>query len=266
MNSTTADPSIVVRRRASIVSHPWFPKAIGVWFAALFGLSSLAVAPEVLERIVTALGIDRIVPAAAPPLGQTARLLLAMGMSIVGEIVGLVIGARLAGKKRPPSGDWDDAAPTVRAKDRHPDAPPRKILSALDDLREDDSSPKSDPDLASAAWQAPASEKLAEPLPAPETPPSRAFIDPHSSAAVAVASASLDSLGVVQLSERLALALQARRERQGAARGRDERSDRATAPVAVLAAPVDQAAAEPDTTDLALSAALASLQRISGAR
>ena len=99
MNSSDAQPREAAPRQSSpkqssIVAHPWFPKVIGLWFAALFGLCSLALAPELLERIVTTLGIDRIVPAAAPPLGQTARLLLALGMAGVGEIAGLLIGDR----------------------------------------------------------------------------------------------------------------------------------------------------------------------------
>ena len=149
MNSSQALPSDPAPRQSSIIAHPWFPKLIGLWFAALFGLCSLALAPELLERIVTTLGIDRIVPAAAPPLGQTARLLLALGMAGVGEIAGLVLGARLAAGHRsepvrrrrlksaaPETGESDDA-PQLRGRDRHPDAPARKPLSVITDLGSD---------------------------------------------------------------------------------------------------------------------------------
>ncbi|MDP3674624.1 MAG: hypothetical protein Q8R44_05965 [Novosphingobium sp.] len=355
MNSSTADRRDTAPKKASIVCHPWFPKVIGLWFAALFGLCSLALAPDTLERIVTALGIDRIVPAAAPPLGQTARLLLAMGMAGVGEIVGLVIGARLAAAQRPQSvrqreskaSEQDDGdirpALQVRAKDRNSDAPPRKPFLAIDDLGGIDDTLRRPP-LASeadheprpfientalpsgewapavceaeaaaavttpithpaeeardlAVYDAPMEESFrAEPAPyvaiAPEALPDPVpFAAP--AAAVAVASASLESLGVVQLSERLALALRARRERQARQAAvapsaglpvPDAIVSGEEPPLAVAAphpeipvAPSPTAPEEfssaatplrlaPEETDRALRAALASLQRISGAR
>lgn len=282
MTSTAADQRETAPKKASVVGHPWFPKVMGLWFAALFGLCSLALAPDVLERIVAALGIDRIVPAAAPPLGQTARLLLAMGMAGVGEIVGLMIGARLAAGRRARSvrpreaeaSGRDDRAPSpvlqVRVKDRHCDAPPRRPFSATDDLgaiddalrrRDLASEPRSEPPPPVAQEsldQAIDGTPVAEPLgtepappaaPAPELPPGPApFAATAAASSLSVASAPLESLGVVQLSERLALALRARRERQGGA---------------AAAGPLGLA---PEQTDRALRAALASLQRISEAR
>ena len=299
MTSSVTAPRDSVPSQPSIVTHRWFPKVIGLWFAALFGLCSLALAPGMLEAVVTTLGIDRIVPAAAPPLGQTARLLLAMGMAGVGEIVGLVIGARLAASRRPQAvrqrgirnAGLDDSnadvVPQVRGRDRHADAPPRKPLSAIDDLSgidnalrrralasEADLEPRpffevaplpggewpqaapagyeaepavvrDDPPTARpvaaealdlAMYDAPMEEQVmaesapfAPPFSAPSEPATAPLVAPepaHSPVAapfaapllaaptVEVASASLEALGVVQLSERLALALQARRERR----------------------------------------------------
>ena len=316
MNSSDAQPREAAPRQSSIVAHRWFPKMIGLWFAALFGLCSLALAPELLERIVTTLGIDKIVPAAAPPLGQTARLLLALGMAGVGEIAGLLIGARLAAGKRTETvrrrslktkseTDTVEEAPHLRNRDRHPDAPARKPLSAMSDLRDTDlrndrgetaggietalrrraraSEADHEPrpfieaaPLPGGEWQpslaevenAPVrpaghpivqaahepmfaepepgavfdlaqfeaqreAEPEAEPAPfeapfaAPFAVPSATFVEafiadepkmpPMLSAGPApaeIAAASLHDLGVVQLSERLALALQARRERR----------------------------------------------------
>ena len=313
MNSSQAQPQEAAPSKASIVAHPWFPKMIGLWFAALFGLCSLALAPQMLERIVTTLGLDRIVPAAAPPLGQTARLLLAMGMAGVGEIAGLLIGARLAAPKRSEpvrrrslksaaaDADASEDAPQLRGRDRHPDAPARKPLSAVSDLRENLGENLGGIDtalrrraLASEAEHAPRPFIEVAPLPggdwlpveageaevqalietqdtpavarevAPEVaffaeqgepveafdlaqfdapspdvsraqpapfaaPPvlsatfAPAFMAPQPTLAPAgpapaeIATASLEHLGVVQLSERLALALQARRERRSQA-------------------------------------------------
>ena len=329
MNSSQTLPSDAAPRSSSIVAHRWFPKMIGLWFAALFGLCSLALAPELLERIVTTLGIDRIIPAAAPPLGQTARLLLAMGMAGVGEIAGLLIGGRLAAAKRSEpvrrrglksaasvEKDTDDA-PHLRDRDRHPDAPARKPLSATSDLREDlgenlggidnalrrralagetereprpffevaplpgdasqpqfqpptDTGQPVEPEIApfaaprqpvealelttfdipepevyrkpepapfAAAFPAPL-EAVSEPEASPEPlamVPREAFSPAPSAAdaSAAIASASLEALGVVQLSERLALALQARRERRLAVTPVEE-----SAPAAWVATPI----------------------------
>ena len=321
MTNSEAQPREAAPSKSSIVAHPWFPKMIGLWFAALFGLCSLALAPEMLERIVTMLGIDRIIPAAAPPLGQTARLLLALGMAGVGEIAGLLIGARLAAPKRSEpvrrrglksaaaDAETSEDAPQLRDRDRHPDAPARKPLSAVSDLRENlgenlggidnalrrralaseaEHAPRPFIEVAplpGGEWQpvavaepeaAPAVAFVAEqPEPVevfdlaqfnvpseaeaePEAPPapfaaptvsSAAFVPafmpheptlaPAGPAPAEIATASLEQLGVVQLSERLALALQARRER------------RSQAPVAVppVAWPVVTAVEEPDFAD-----------------
>lgn len=75
-----------------ISRHPLFPAIVALWFGALFGLGSLAVGPQALENVVTATRIDAVIPAVAPPLGITARILLALAMAGIGG----AIGARLA--------------------------------------------------------------------------------------------------------------------------------------------------------------------------
>ena len=297
MNPAQALPHDATPRRSSIVAHPWFPRLIGLWCAALFGLCSLALAPEMLERIVATLGIDRIVSAAAPPLGQTARLLLALGLSGVGEIVGLVIGKRLATSRLSPSARqrWlksartktaeSDDAPSLRPRDRHADAPARKPLSASSELGDEAATDLAGIDttlpsgtLASDANREPGPCFKVAPLPGgefwqsaeidggedqqtveaePQDPvdgaqavPVDAFelglsdapsgyqpeahgadapailsarfsslLAPPPAASAPLTAASLDQLGVVQLSERLALALQARRARRAQAPG-----------------------------------------------
>lgn len=235
------------RRAASVTAHPWFAAIVALWFAALLGLSSIAVAPDMLERIVAASGIGSFIAAAAPPLGQTARLLVALGLAGLGGALGLILGRTLAARAKftrsgarevvhaaseEPSGDEADTfgedepglglrdrlarltgqgdgprdfadLPKLRARDRHPDAPGRKPLTPSDDLVADDGVaehlPASDEplelDLVNA--EAPVSPLYeADPAPIP-----------------ALAGANLDSLGVVQLTERLAIAMQARRNR-----------------------------------------------------
>jgi hypothetical protein len=254
-------PRRSARARSSIVTHPWFAKMIGLWFAALLGMSSLALAPATLERIVTTLGIDRIVPATAPPLGQTAHLLLALGMAALGEIVGLLIGARLASRARR-ARDAGGDVPQLRGLDRHPDAPPRRPLSTQDISGE---FPGDDTNLVEEA-----------PSPRSAPPPRARVTAPRRPA---IATAPLDTLGVAQLSERLALALAARRERRSVSAIGDPQSDafellvplsnHDTLSTTATDAPVSDMSGDNDDlgeSDRALRAALASLQRVSVTR
>lgn len=85
--------------RPSLTAHPLFPAIIALWFGALFGLGSLAIRPGLIESLVLKLHIDLIVPAAAPPLGITARLLLSLGMALVGGAIGALIARRITRPK-----------------------------------------------------------------------------------------------------------------------------------------------------------------------
>jgi len=82
--------------KSPIVRHPLFPGLIALWFAALLGLGSLAIRAGVLENLVLRLRIDALIPAAAPPLGFTARLLLASALALAGGLTGFVLARRLA--------------------------------------------------------------------------------------------------------------------------------------------------------------------------
>jgi len=123
-------------RGAPIRGHRLFPAFTALWFAALLGLGSLAIPSEALGRLVVAIHLPVLVPAAAPPLGFTAHLLVALLLTIVGGGLGLVLGLRLRPQTlaaprpvvvNPPASEVDDA-PKVRARDAHPDAPPRRPL------------------------------------------------------------------------------------------------------------------------------------------
>lgn len=81
---------------APISRHPLFPAAVALWFAALLGLGSLAIRASVLERIVLALHLDLVIPAAAPPLGFTARMLLALALAAGGAVAGFLLARRMA--------------------------------------------------------------------------------------------------------------------------------------------------------------------------
>ncbi|WP_188054431.1 hypothetical protein [Sphingosinithalassobacter sp. CS137] len=109
--------------------------------AAFLGLASAAgfalMPTPVLESTVIDSGIAAIVAAAEPPLGMTARLLVAAGAGILVALVTwfalfLLLGGRaiVIGKRV----ERNDAAPVVRRADAHPDAPPRPPLRATRDL------------------------------------------------------------------------------------------------------------------------------------
>lgn len=78
-----------------ISQHPLFPAIVALWFGALFGAASLALPPALVERLVSAIGIDKVVPMAAPPLGMTARILIVLGLMVIGAVIGAVIARRI---------------------------------------------------------------------------------------------------------------------------------------------------------------------------
>jgi len=67
-----------------ISSHPLFPIIVALWSGALLGLISVAIRPSVIEHIVLALGIDRVVPMTAPPLGTTMRVVMTLSATLFG--------------------------------------------------------------------------------------------------------------------------------------------------------------------------------------
>lgn len=151
---------------ASVVAHPLFPMIAAVWFAALFGMGALAASGDALASLVGHLHVSMILAAAAPPLGTTAHVLIAIGLAGLGAASGLVLGlvlhARAAGvslfdlprinagivrakaaKPAPKPHQTVEEfaadgpatpAPRVRNRDAHPDAPPRRPLVVTEDV------------------------------------------------------------------------------------------------------------------------------------
>lgn len=111
----------------------------------LAGAFLFAVAPgEVLERVVVRSGLPALLPRAEPPLGGTARVMLAVLALVAGTAAVWFVLRRLGRQHaRPraravtaiqPPVPPADAAPTLRRADRHPDAPAKRPLSAAGDL------------------------------------------------------------------------------------------------------------------------------------
>lgn len=79
-----------------ISTHPLFPAIVALWFASLLGLGSLVLPTALLERAAMATDIATVIPAAAPPFGLTARILIALAFTLTGTVSGLLIARRVA--------------------------------------------------------------------------------------------------------------------------------------------------------------------------
>ncbi|WP_296678419.1 hypothetical protein [Novosphingobium sp.] len=123
-----------------ITANPLFPAVAALWFGALFGLSSIALRVSVIESLVRMTMIDLVVPAAAPPLGLTARILIALLMAAIGALVGASIAKRIArpkSEKRERSRNArsvETDAPQAAGRDNHTDAPARRPIFAHEEL------------------------------------------------------------------------------------------------------------------------------------
>ena len=125
-------------------------------FAAMFAMLATMVPMRLVEAASFYLYLDKIVAAAAPPLGSTARILVIALFATIGWFIGRAIGRRfdvtdsgyrinfhtIINKLRGVGREDDPDAPTLRAEDRHPDAPARRPFSVKRDV------PKRDWDLA----------------------------------------------------------------------------------------------------------------------
>ncbi|MFN9580953.1 MAG: hypothetical protein ACK56H_13015 [Novosphingobium sp.] len=129
-----------------ISSHPLFPAVVALWFGALFGLGSLAIRPTLIEDVVLKIGLDLIVPAAAPPLGVTARILIALIMASLGAALGAMLTLRInrpktVARERKRSAANPGAAAEAEAamwnkRDVFTDGPARRPISAYEELGE----------------------------------------------------------------------------------------------------------------------------------
>lgn len=112
--------------------------AVGAAIAGmLVALIAIAMPTAWLENAVTGSGIAAVLTVAEPPLGTTARTMLALfGGFAVAAVTWAALyllvgpGGPLAGARTPRA--VRRPAPTVRRADAHPDAPPRWPLSATE--------------------------------------------------------------------------------------------------------------------------------------
>lgn len=83
------------KARAPISSHPVFPAIVALWFAALLGLGSLVLPVALFEQLIAITGTASLVPAAQPPLGVTARILISLAAAGLGVLAGLAVARRV---------------------------------------------------------------------------------------------------------------------------------------------------------------------------
>ncbi len=122
---------VALVRQTLIRSLPLYGAVAGGLIAAT---AILLISTAALEALVWTTGVAALVPMAAPPLGTTARALLALGGgALVGALLWsslfLLFGPGGVFAKRVPR---EDGVPVIRRADAHPDAPPRKPMSAAD--------------------------------------------------------------------------------------------------------------------------------------
>ena len=86
---------------APISAHPAFPAVVALWFAALLGLGSLILPTVLLERLTSVTGLADLIPAAAAPLGFTARASIALAAALAGAVLGLLLAIQVAKGQAP---------------------------------------------------------------------------------------------------------------------------------------------------------------------
>lgn len=112
-------------------------RTMPAWGGAAAGLlvavTAIVLPVAMLEGLVESSGIAALLPVAAPPLGGTARAVLALGgglgvAAVTWAALYLLIGPNGLIASTPRAA----GVPVVRRADTHPDAPPRWPLSASD--------------------------------------------------------------------------------------------------------------------------------------
>ncbi|WBY17177.1 hypothetical protein PF049_03175 [Erythrobacteraceae bacterium WH01K] len=136
---------------APISSHPAFPAIVGLWFAALFGIGSLVLPTGFFETVVVAIGLDAVLPAAAPPLGFTARAAIAVAAGALGLALGLFLARKVVAAQANSQERSRDLK--LKEEDRHPDAPAKRPISARKELGSEGLGPVTDPWKFEDEWE-----------------------------------------------------------------------------------------------------------------
>lgn len=117
--------------KAPFIAHSLFPVVVAVWFAALLGAGFLVLPDALLARIVGATGIAALIPAAAPPLGTKAGMIIAATAALFGALTGYVLARQLAAMRGRISAPHDLDR---RLRRKSEDAETRRPISAKDEF------------------------------------------------------------------------------------------------------------------------------------
>lgn len=261
-DSKQSDRQRAVQASQPITRHPLFPAIVALWFATLLGVGSLLLRTSLVEGAVVASHLDALIPAAAPPLGTTARLMLAGLLSLPGGVIGWVLAKRLGAPKKAGPQVFKVAEADLGA-DQWP---------GVAEVQASPVAPEPAPSLDPSSLAAVIEEDI--PLPAAEAAIVQEVIPGprNHTAAQRILTADLADLSHVELVERLAIALQRREELNGSARDETGESvgpvlhfpDFADRRQARLSPPPAQSRPVQAETEKALRAALAQLDRMSG--
>lgn len=182
------------RSAPPISRHPLFPAVVALWFAALFGFGAIAIRLSSLESWVVALGIDGLIPAAAPPLGVTAQLCFVLVCVALGGATGWSLASRPTRDRLDP---FDSSAAEHHATLQSAAWPRAVLEEAGAEPFPTVAAPEEDVEAAPSTIELPAPPEAEKPR----------------TAAQRIASAELEELSHVELVERLAIAIDRRRSR-----------------------------------------------------
>lgn len=135
MGSSVSDQPKRKAAQAPISAHPAFPAIVALWFAALLGLGSLVLPVALYERASEASGLSSLVAAAQPPLGVTARILVALAAGGLGVFAGLAIARRVIAASLRDQAPRRSAPARAAAQSEH--SPAKRPISAHEELGED---------------------------------------------------------------------------------------------------------------------------------
>lgn len=169
------------------------PRALGIDLpvailaAASVGFVAFAMPGDLFAEAVSATGLPSLLPAAAPPLGSTARAMVVTAAAAATFALVLVL-LRLLDRKPaeratpifyspPAEPEFEAEMPRLRRRDVHPDAPARRPILAARELGEPDFNqpaplvePEPEP-VEEAQWEPLVLEEMLEPEPLPEPEP-----------------------------------------------------------------------------------------------
>ena len=155
-----AEPTKGYEAARPVSAHRLFPAIVAAWFALLLGAGFMVLPGLMIERLVGASGISSLIPAAAPPLGNTARILISLAAAVAGAALGFAIARKVAASQNAEHAALADMRRSVRKKEEQACRP----ISAKEELGSEllDSPPEEERFRIPLRNRAPAAENEAD--------------------------------------------------------------------------------------------------------